>query len=1186
MSNQLITTDVATALTSNTFTRTGYTFAGWAATSGGSVVYSNGQSVTITGGLNLVAVWGPQTNLVTFNANDGSGSPATATQNIVSGTSTALTANSFTRTGYTFAGWNTSALGTGTNYTNSQAVTIVATLTLFAKWTPDVYAVTYNANGGTGTPSRASDSFTVGTTALTLPTRGSLVRTGYIFGGWSESQNGSALSGSYTPTATRILYAVWTAATYNITYNTNFSNAGSPSTNSGTYTTAGTPITLATQATMVRDGYTFEGWSTTKNDATTKITTSGSYTITSSVILYALWDANPYTVTYSNQGATGGTAPTDGTVYNIGDEAVIKANTGGLVKTGYSFAGWTVNSDNTVYQSGSTFEFATSSITLYPNWSANTYTITYNANGATGSPSKTSDTYKTGETGLSLPNIGDMVRTGYNFQGWSPDPIGSKLDNNRYTTTSNVTLYAVWTLKTINYSYLHGAVDSTPLSGDNMTQFPAPAQASNLFGKKIKLPKIGTDPTDIAGTVALSGNTYQFMGWSDGSSTYGPGDDFILQATDVSFTARWLRLYQVRYVLNGGSGVLAFDDECRQLDYLCLANQTIQLHPAPTRPGYTFTGWKDQGNGPVFAASQQNVSLTPTSFIFYAQWEAIDYTMSFDVLGGSATISPLTKNIGESFAMPNPGTKTGYTFSGWSDGTVTLGTGANFMVGSSSKAFNAVWTPNTYVVSYNWTGGSGTPVSDVSYTYGTSGITLPSGTSHTRDGFVFDGWATTPNGASVGNTFIPTQNTLLYARWIDGAYAMNLNTRGGTLNQTVYSVSRGTQMTLPTPTREGFVFEGWYADSATTTLVGAANSAITPIQSQTLHAKWIQNSLSGINPAHINSLATINIAGAHTWTGNHAQSGTGAALSIPEGALPNATELKVSFVEDHTRPRNLINQSYAYYSSVVVHWLTGSGDAATVPPTAANKPITLTLTNPSILPGAKVFMILAGVATEVAVATQAGTVTIQITEDPEFVIAATPPALPASLSATQVAQNRATVSWTAPSSNGGSPITGYTVTASPGGGTCSTTAELTCDITGLISGVTYSYSVIATNAIGTSSARQATVTYVPAPVSNPAPAPPSSQPGETSPPSSGSSITGSTPRAVTESLATPSEAEAPETTQVDGVPTDEPVDAPVEAQNEAAEQSEPASMMWLWIVAGVLVVALVTTLVVRRRILS
>lgn len=83
-------------------------------------------------------------------------------------------------------------------------------------------------------------------------------------------------------------------------------------------------------------------------------------------------------------------------------------------------------------------------------------------------------------------------------------------------------------------------------------------------------------------------------------------------------------------------------------------------------------------------------------------------------------------------------------------------------------------------------------------------------------------------------------------------------------------------------------------------------------------------------------------------------------------------------------------------------------------------------------------------------------------------------------------ERSASVSWARPVSDGGSPITGFTVTASPGGQTCSTTGVLTCTITGLTNGTAYTFTVTATNSAGTSlpSAPSAPVTPT-EPISNP-----------------------------------------------------------------------------------------------------
>ena len=72
---------------------------------------------------------------------------------------------------------------------------------------------------------------------------------------------------------------------------------------------------------------------------------------------------------------------------------------------------------------------------------------------------------------------------------------------------------------------------------------------------------------------------------------------------------------------------------------------------------------------------------------------------------------------------------------------------------------------------------------------------------------------------------------------------------------------------------------------------------------------------------------------------------------------------------------------------------------------------------------------------------------------------------PAPVTVTTAAPGSLAVVWEAPAWDGGSPPTGYTATASPGGATC-TTAANGCVLTGLIAGTTYSVTVTATNAVG------------------------------------------------------------------------------------------------------------------------
>lgn len=149
-------------------------------------------------------------------------------------------------------------------------------------WTS--YAVTYNANGGSGAPGNQTKwKDQTLTLSSTKPTR-----TGYSFLGWSTSSTASSATysagGSYTANAAATLYAVWKANTYVIRYNAN-GGSGAPGNQTKTY---GKALTLSSTK-PTRANYTFLGWATSASATTAKYQAGGSYTANAAATLYAVW---------------------------------------------------------------------------------------------------------------------------------------------------------------------------------------------------------------------------------------------------------------------------------------------------------------------------------------------------------------------------------------------------------------------------------------------------------------------------------------------------------------------------------------------------------------------------------------------------------------------------------------------------------------------------------------------------------------------------------------------------------------------------------------------------------------------------------------------------------------------------------------------------------------------------------
>jgi uncharacterized repeat protein (TIGR02543 family) len=197
MAGQRLSVGSRAVLSDNRFSCSGCSFVGWNTQPDGSGIrFKNKASVQNLAWeqdavVQLYAQWQEISYKLRFNSNGGSGLMAVLS---CGADGVQLPACGFVRTGYSFAGWNTKANGSGTSYTSGQLVSGLAgrsgtTVTLFAQWKPHTYNVIFSANGGVG--SMAVQSFRYGTAAQLSPLNFS--RPGYRFAGWTTKPDGSGI---------------------------------------------------------------------------------------------------------------------------------------------------------------------------------------------------------------------------------------------------------------------------------------------------------------------------------------------------------------------------------------------------------------------------------------------------------------------------------------------------------------------------------------------------------------------------------------------------------------------------------------------------------------------------------------------------------------------------------------------------------------------------------------------------------------------------------------------------------------------------------------------------------------------------------------------------------------------------------------------------------------------------------
>ena len=514
--------------------------------------------------------------------------------------------------GYVFDGWYDNADLTGSAYTSDRLKNLASDVTLYAKWSPAQYKITYDLGLGStyATMPAYSDTYTVDSpVVLPIP-----VWTGHTFKSWDL--NGTNITTTAGLLGDVTVKAIWNEDVFKITYKLN--NGTLPDEDYATTHYYGVSESLPTPK---RSGYDFKGWYMDENFTTATYKTVDA-TVSEDVTFYARWTLNTYTIYYNLGSAknNGGTFDKESQTFNVNEDVELNVPTW----EGHTFKGW-VTEDNEVITKINKGTYKDMKLTAA--WNTDSSTISYETNGGTINDDNVNYRHLLGDS-EGLPY--NVTKPGYVFKGWydNAELLGDVYTQTKKSESKDMKFYAKWNGAVYSYTF---KLDGGTLAKDSNINDEFFDETNNTiketFGETIKLPKVYKSGCNASSEWKITSAGYEDVIVKEGSKVDYP-DDITLEPIWTGGT------HKVFFDADGGSFKSGYEDLATENDrYYKSVKYSIDTDlqyygtlPVVEKDGYTFLGWATKDK--EFVVETDEVKLA-TDTVLYAQYKKNEKTTSY-----------------------------------------------------------------------------------------------------------------------------------------------------------------------------------------------------------------------------------------------------------------------------------------------------------------------------------------------------------------------------------------------------------------------------------------------------------------------------------------------------------------------------------------------------------------------------